>query len=137
MVNRILYARIAVGFITIIAALVPKTSAGPRATSALSINENDIGGVVASFKGPEAGVWVVAETTDLPTKYAKIVVTDDQGRYLMPELPPASYQVFVRGYGLIDSPRVAAKPGQHLDLSGCVGARWAGGRTGLSGGAIG
>ena len=79
-----------------------------------------IEGVVASAKGPEAGVWVVAETTDLPTKYAKIVVTDDQGRYVLPELPTATYRVFARGYGLVDSARVTAKPGQHLDLKAVV-----------------
>ena len=79
-----------------------------------------IDGVVTSSKGPEAGVWVIAETTDLPTKYAKIVVTDDQGRYALPELPTANYEVFVRGYGLVDSARVPAKPGQHLDLKAVV-----------------
>jgi len=46
----------------------------------VAIDPDDIGGVVTSAKGPEAGVWVVAETTDLPTKFAKIVVTDDRGR---------------------------------------------------------
>src|SRR5690242_966863 len=75
-----------------------------------------IEGVVTSSNGPEAGVWVIAETTDLPTRFIKIVVTDGQGRYVLPELPPANYQVFVRGYGLVDSARVSAKPGQHLDL---------------------
>src|ERR1700720_625637 len=79
-----------------------------------------IEGVVTSSKGPEAGVWVVAETTELPTKYAKIVVTDDQGRYALPELPMATYQVFVRGYGLVDSARVPAKPGQRLNLKAVV-----------------
>src|SRR6202040_4042827 len=79
-----------------------------------------IEGVVTSSKGPEAGVWVIAETSELPTKYAKIVVTDDQGRYALPELPTATYQVFVRGYGLVDSVRVPAKPGQHLDLKAVV-----------------
>ena len=79
-----------------------------------------ISGAVTSSKGAEAGVWVVAETTDLPTKYVKIVVTDDRGRYVLPELPMATYQVFVRGYGLVDSPRVPAKPGQHLDLKAVV-----------------
>ena len=68
-------------------------------------------------KGPEAGVWVIAETTDLPTKYAKIVVTDDQGRYVIPDLPTANYSVWVRGYGLVDSPKVRAKPGQQLNLT--------------------
>ena len=70
-----------------------------------------IGGVVRSSTGPEAGVWVIAETKDLPTNFIKIVVTDDQGRYMVPELPAASYRVFVRGYGLVDSAPVQAKPG--------------------------
>ena len=59
---------------------------------------------------------MIAETSDLPTKYIKIVVTDDQGRYVLPDLPKVNYQVFVRGYGLVDSQRVPAKTGQHLDL---------------------
>src|ERR1700739_491584 len=77
-------------------------------------------GVVTSSNGPEAGVWVIAETTDLPTRFIKIVVTNDQGRYVLPELPQANYQVFVRGYGLVDSARVPGKPGQHLDLKAVV-----------------
>jgi hypothetical protein len=88
--------------------------------NAVAIDPDDIGGVVTSAKGPEAGVWVIAETTELPTKFARIVVTDDQGRYVLPDLPRASYQVFVRGYGLVDSPRVVAKPGQQLDLKAVV-----------------
>src|SRR6185503_10372153 len=67
--------------------------------------------------GPEAGVWVIAETTDLPTKYAKMVVTDERGRYLVPGLPKATYSVWVRGYGLVDSPKVRAEPGRRLDLT--------------------
>src|SRR6266566_9684861 len=86
----------------------------------IDFSKKDIAGVVASSKGPEAGVWVIAETSELPTKFVRIVVTDDQGRYVLPDLPPASYQVFVRGYGLVDSVRVAAKPGQHLDLKAVV-----------------
>ena len=66
--------------------------------------------------GPEAGVWVIAETTDLPTKFAKIVVTDDQGRYVMPDLPKANYNVWVRGYGLVDSPKVAGGAGQDRSI---------------------
>src|SRR2546428_13666450 len=95
-------------------------SAQQRAGATVAIDGDDIGGVVTSTKGPEAGVWVVAETTDLPTKFARMVVTDDQGRYLLPDLPTANYQVFVRGYGLVDSARVLAKPGQHLDLKAVV-----------------
>ena len=90
------------------------------ASAAVPIDPDDIGGVVTSQKGPEAGVWVIAETTDLPTKFARIVVTDDRGRYLLPDLPRATYQVFVRGYGLIDSPRQTAKPGQQLALAAQV-----------------
>ena len=70
----------------------------------------------AAPNGPEGGVWVIAETNELPTKYAKMVVTDDQGRYVIPDLPTANYNVWVRGYGLIDSPKLRAKPGQHLDI---------------------
>ena len=81
--------------------------------TAVAVDADDIGGVVTSAKGPEAGVWVIGETTDLPTKFAKMVVTDDQGRYVLPDLPQANYQVFVRGYGLVDSPRAAAKPGRN------------------------
>ena len=82
----------------------------------VKVSSQDIGGTVKGVKGPEAGVWVIAETMDLPTKFAKVVTTDDQGRYLLPELPVANYQVWVRGYGLVDSPKVKAKPGQILDL---------------------
>ena len=76
----------------------------------------DLSGVVTGAGGPEAGVWVIAETNGLPTKFAKIVVTDDHGRYLVPDLPEATYDVWVRGYGLVDSPKVKASPGRRLDL---------------------
>lgn len=79
-----------------------------------------ITGVVTSGAGPEAGVWVIAETGDLPTTFRKIVVTDDQGRFLLPELPEARYAVWVRGYGLVDSAPVAAEPGQDLRLEAAV-----------------
>src|ERR1700704_1691727 len=91
-----------------------------RGGGPVAIDPDDIGGVVTSAKGPEAGVWVIAETTTLPTKFARIVVTDDQGRYVVPDLPSASYQLFVRGYGLVDSPRQAAKPGQQMNLTAVV-----------------
>jgi hypothetical protein len=86
------------------------------ASQSIQIDADDIAGVVSGSAGPEAGVWVIAETTDLPTKFAKIVVTDEAGRYLLPDLPKANYQVWVRGYGLIDSPRVQATPGKVLSL---------------------
>jgi hypothetical protein len=56
--------------------------------------------VVTSRSRPEAGVWVIAETRELGTRFAKIVVTDDRGRFVLPDLPKAQYQVWVRGYGL-------------------------------------
>ena len=77
---------------------------------------DSITGVVTGAAGPEAGVWVIAETNDLPTRYIKIVVTDDQGRYALPELPKANYRIWVRGYGLVDSPKVDGAPGGVLNL---------------------
>jgi hypothetical protein len=81
-----------------------------------AIDDNDIGGTVTGAKGPEAGVWVIAETTDLPTKFARIVVTDDRGRFVIPDLPQARYNVWVRGYGLVDSPKQSTTPGKLLAL---------------------
>ena len=89
-------------------------------TPGLDIGADDIGGVVTGPDGPEAGVWVIAETTELGTPMARIVVTDDAGRYLVPDLPDASYDVWVRGYGLVDSARVQASPGDSLDLTATV-----------------
>jgi hypothetical protein len=85
------------------------------AQQAVAIGATDIGGTVVGAAGPEAGVWVIAETTELPTKFARIVVTDDQGRYLIPDLPAANYSVWVRGYGLVDSAKLTARPGQLLN----------------------
>ena len=96
------------------------SSTGLRAQQGVDVRATEIGGVVTSSKGPEAGVWVIAETTDLPTKFARIVVTDDQGRYLIPDLPTANYGVWVRGYGLVDSPKMRAKPGMTLNLPAVV-----------------
>jgi hypothetical protein len=70
-----------------------------------------ISGTVQSAQGPEAGVWVIAETRDLPTNFIKIVVTDDRGRFVIPDLPAANYNVWVRGYGLLDTVPVQLKPG--------------------------
>src|SRR5579872_6639367 len=95
-------------------------SAQPAANAAVQVKADEIGGVVTGAKGPEAGVWVIAETRDLPTKYVKIVVTDDQGRYLIPGLPKANYDVFVRGYGLIDSPRTKTALGKTVNLKSVV-----------------
>src|SRR6185369_1778641 len=68
--------------------------------------QNHLGGTVAGPNGPEAGVWVIAERKGLPTRFARIVVTDAEGRYAVPGVPRAEYVVWVRGYGRIDSPNV-------------------------------
>ena len=59
---------------------VVEVSAQQSAPAAVAIDNDDIGGVVTGANGPEAGVWVIAETNDLPTRYAKMVVTDDLGK---------------------------------------------------------
>ena len=84
---------------------------------AVAIDNDDIGGVVTGARGPEAGVWVIAETRETPTRLIKIVVTNDQGRYVLPDLPKGTYDVWVRGYGLVDSPKVKATPGKTLNLT--------------------
>ena len=89
----------------------------PAASSDVAIDADDIGGVVTSSNGPEAGVWVIAETADLGTKFREIVITNDRGQYLLPDLPKANYKVWVRGYGLVDSAPVNAAPGQELALA--------------------
>src|SRR5258705_437694 len=99
--------------------------AGPLSTrqqgsEAVRIDNDDIGGVVTSTNGPEAGVWVIAETKDLPTGFRKIVVTDDRGRYVVPDLPKANYTIWVRGYGLVDSPKVQSTPGKTLNLTAVI-----------------
>jgi hypothetical protein len=107
---------LAVGFLIFVATLVG-TQAFQSPNATVPIDRDDLGGVVTGPRGPEAGVWVIAETSDLPTKFVKIVVTDDQGRYVVPDLPTANYDVWVRGYGLVDSPKVKATPGKTLNLT--------------------
>ena len=92
---------------------VPTSAA---AQPAMQVKPTAIGGVVTGARGPEAGVWVVAETRDLPTRYIKIVATDDQGRYMIPDLPRANYDVWVRGYGLVDSPKQKSAIGRQVNL---------------------
>ena len=95
-------------------------SCGQPGAETVSVDNDDLGGVVSSTTGPKAGVWVIAETADLPTKFVKIVVTDDSGRYVLPDLPEATYDVWVRGYGLVDSTKVQTAPGNTLDLTAVV-----------------
>ncbi|HEY1241831.1 MAG TPA: carboxypeptidase-like regulatory domain-containing protein [Bryobacteraceae bacterium] len=98
------------------------TLASQPKSETVRVGSSDVGGVVTGAKGPEAGVWVIAETTGLPTKFVRIVVTDDQGRYLVPDLPKATFNVWVRGYGLVDSPKVTATPGQTVNLKAVAAA---------------
>src|SRR6202453_5296996 len=84
------------------------------------IKKSEIGGVFTSPHGPEAGVWVIAETHDTPTRFARMVVTDDQGRYLVPDLPAGHYKVWVRGYGLVDSAKADGDPGKVLNLTAVI-----------------
>ena len=88
--------------------------------NAVPVDSDDVGGVVTSADGPEAGVWVIAETGDFDTFFAKIVVTDDEGRYLVPDLPEADYELWVRGYGLADSEKVAGERGSVVDLTAVI-----------------
>jgi hypothetical protein len=106
----------ALGVAGLLAAYLPQVSA----QNTVAIDADDIGGVVTSAKGPEAGVWVIAETTDLGTKMSRSVVTDDQGRYVIPDLPKGKYKVWVRGYGLVDSAKVDSEPGKQLNLTATV-----------------
>jgi hypothetical protein len=117
MTNKALYAV----FVVAVLLLMPwPTSGAPQNNGAVRIKADDIGGVVTSAHGPEAGVWVIAQTKDLPTGFRKIVVTDDRGRYVVPDLPTATYEVWVRGYGLVDSPKVQANPGKILNLKAVI-----------------
>ena len=119
--TRMLYSgAVAVGIALLLSASQASIDAGQPAGGAVPIDNDDLGGLVSSAKGPEAGVWVIAETTDLPTKFVKIVVTDDRGRYLIPDLPAATYNVWVRGYGLVDSPKIRTAPGKNINLTAVV-----------------
>ena len=100
-----------------IAAALAAGLAAAFVPAAVAIDADDLGGVTSGPNGPEAGVWVIAETHDLPVRYIKIVVTDDQGRYLIPDLPRARYSVWVRGYGLVDSAKTTSEPGKLVNFT--------------------
>ena len=116
--RKILYPGVCVA--VLLASSIAGMGARQAGGNAVPIDNDDIGGVVTSSKGPEAGVWVIAETKELPTGFIRVVVTDDRGRYVVPDLPKANYQVFVRGYGLVDSPKVTAAPGKQLNLKAVI-----------------
>jgi len=113
-------ARLIIGLgisICLYSLLPVSSSQAQQPANDVAIDNDDIGGVVKGPKGPEAGVWVIAETRDLPVRYIKTVVTDDRGRFVVPDLPSASYSVWARGYGLVDSAKATAKPGQRLTIT--------------------
>src|SRR3989338_4473543 len=109
---------VAVGIAVFLAAWPVQLSGQQKA--AVRIDKDDIGGGVTSKKGPEAGVWGIAETRGLPTRFARGRGPHDQGRYVLPDLPNASYSIWVRGYGLVDSPKVKATSGKIVNLKAVV-----------------
>ncbi len=102
---------------SLIALAFALSAAGAAQAQDVAVDADDIGGVVTGANGPEAGVWVIAETDAFDTMFAKIVVTDDEGRYVIPDLPEADYQIWVRGYGLSDSERQPAARGGQVNLT--------------------
>src|SRR5207245_10152080 len=96
------------------------STAQQAVSESIRIDDDDIGGVVTGPNGPEPGVWVIAETADLPTRFVKIVVTDDQGRYAVPDLPKATYSVRVRGYRAVDARKGRTEPGMIVKLKSVV-----------------
>jgi hypothetical protein len=115
--KRGLYMGVAAVAIALAFGVASTPTSAQQSAATVSIGSTDIGGVVTGPRGPEAGVWVIAETTDLPTRMSKTVVTDDQGRYVIPDLPKANYVVWVRGYGLIDSAKTRSEPGKIVNIT--------------------
>src|SRR5258708_6854030 len=81
--KRNLYLGVAAVAIALAFGVAPTPVMAQQAAT-VSIGATDIGGVGRGPNGPEAGGWVIAETTGLPTKMNKTVVTDNQGRDVMP-----------------------------------------------------
>ena len=120
MSQRLLYPLGLISLGVLLVASLGRLNAEQSGGATVAVGAEDIGGVVTSAKGPEGGVWVIAETSDLPTKFVKIVATDDAGRYVLPQLPKANYKVWVRGYGLVDSAPVQTGPGKIVNLTAIV-----------------
>ena len=105
-------------FLTACSDQVIEPDSSTRNGGSIQSETDYIEGVVSNeSQVPEAGVWVIAETDDLATPFRKIVVTDENGRFVLPELPDVEYEVWVRGYGLEDAPRSAAVVGDQLQLT--------------------
>src|SRR4051812_50111478 len=88
-----------------------------HAQGSVAIDTEEIGGVETGPQGPEAGVWVIAETNDLPTRYAKMALTDDEGRYVVPDRPKGKDKGWGGGEGLVESAKVDGEAGKALDLT--------------------
>jgi hypothetical protein len=104
----------------LVALIAVVTGCAKSAGDSIPIDADDIAGIITSSNGPEAGVWVIAEAEDLPTGFRRSVVTDDAGRYVIPDLPAGKYHVWVRGYGLVDSAKVETSPGQHVSIKATI-----------------
>ncbi len=96
--RRVGFAALVAGLVALLLALVVAPGRVLQAQRGTVAADGYLTGDVQGPAGPEAGVWVIAETKDLATGFIKIVVTDDQGRFMVPELPAASYNVWVRGW---------------------------------------
>lgn len=68
---------VAVTFVAVVVAACQSPSSTP------STSGSDLTGTVTSANGAQAGVWVIAETTNLPTKFSKIGVTDEYDQYAL------------------------------------------------------
>ena len=82
----------------------------------VAVDADDIGGVVTGLAGRSRRVRhrgddQPANASDQERGHRR------SGRYLIPDLPRATYDVWVRGYGLIDSQKVKATPGKALPLT--------------------
>jgi hypothetical protein len=119
--KKVLNTLIALSMVFAFSLIIGCDNGGGGGGGGVTIDADDIGGQVVGSPG-EAGVWVIAETDDLPTKYRKIVVTDDDGNFVIPDLPSATYNVWVRGYGLKDSTPIQASPGEIIELQGVQAA---------------
>src|SRR5258708_39899254 len=117
MSKRLLHPRMVFAAIAGVFAVSQVVLNAQQAAEAVRVGKDAIGGVVSSTTGPEAGVWVIAETTDLPTKFVKIVVTDDSGRYVLPQLPKANYNTGARGYVRVSSQPIQVNPRKGANLT--------------------
>ena len=64
--RRLISAALGLSVVAAATALIveTRTQAAPQTTGSLgTIDSDDLGGTVTSTKGPEAGVWVIAETS--------------------------------------------------------------------------